>query len=243
MSESKTPKKKSPLVRMEKESDREYRAFLLWAMQVKNRRNKLAVSRAIGVSHTTISNWLSKHKWEKRASRQTAETEAQQLYRHLYVPKYNMSEIMAVQENIASPITGTVSQEIGSTINATLNIEKKIQKAPTVHKKELQRKQLLLLDAAIAYIAQGIKDGSIKRQMRDIPLLIQLRNELTEIENSKTNQNIVHEYLRVRNAKENNENVVEAMFEDAKELVVILGSLSKVGKAKEYLQKENKKME
>ena len=41
----------------------------------------------------------------------------------------------------------------------------------------------------------------------------------------------------------NNENVVEAMFEDAKELVVILGSLSKVGKAKEYLQKENKKME
>ena len=37
----------------------------------------------------------------------------------------------------------------------------------------------MLLDAAITYIAQGLKEGDIKRQLRDLPILISLRNELS----------------------------------------------------------------
>ena len=83
----------------------------------------------------------------------------------------------------------------------------------------------MLLDASIAYIAQGLKEGDIKRQLRDLPILIGLRNELLELDNKNTKAAIVYESIRVKEAKDTGGDVVEAMYEDAKELQIILSAL------------------
>ena len=54
----------SKLHRYSNEREIEHRGFLLWAMQAKLNRNLRAVSRAIGRSHTSVSNYLHKHSWQ-----------------------------------------------------------------------------------------------------------------------------------------------------------------------------------
>ena len=149
----------SKLHKYEKERDIEYRSFLLWAMQAKTRRNIRAVSRAIGKSHTTICNYMDKNKWAERVTSLTDEAEAQQLYKSLYMPEFGHTEITAVQKYIATPIStsGTMSRSMGESVQKAINTTNK--QPEKVHEKEVQRKQLMLLDAAIGYIAQGLKAG------------------------------------------------------------------------------------
>ena len=88
----------------------------------------------------------------------------------------------------------------------------------------------MLLDAAIGYIAQGLKDGDMKRQIRDLPTLINLRNQIAEIGTKSKNANtVVYESVRVKTAKDTGGDIIEAMYEDAKELTAILGSLKGQG--------------
>ena len=218
------------LHRYHNEREIEHRAFLLWAMQAKLNRNVRAISRAVGRSHTSISNYLLKHNWKERVTSITDESEAQALYKNLYMPEYGMSEIAAVQKYIATPIStnGTMERGIGESVQKA--IDKTSKKIDKVHEKEVQRKHIMLLDAAIGYIAQGLKDGDMKRQIRDLPTLINLRNQIAEIGTSSKNANtIIYESVRVKTAKETGSDIVEAMYEDAKELTAILGSLKGQG--------------
>jgi len=220
-----SPELSNKLHRRQGEPERAHRAFLLWTMQAKMNRNKRAVSRAIKKSHTTISNYLTKFEWELRVTSLSDESEAQQLYRSLYMSKFAMTEISAVQKYIATPLStsGTLDRSIGESVQKA--VKDTSAKDGTVHEKEVQRKHIMLLDAAIGYIAQGLKAGDMKRQIRDLPVLIQLRKQIAEVENSARASGIVYESIRVKEAKESGENVVEAMYEDAKELAAILGSL------------------
>ena len=84
---------------------------------------------------------------------------------------------------------------------------------------------MMILDAAIGYVAQGIKDQSIKRNIRDLPVLIGLRNELAGDSSKSNNGAVLVESLRVRDAKAKGTNVIEAMYEDAQELTLILKNL------------------
>ena len=220
----------SKLHRYSNEREIEHRAFLLWAMQAKLNRNVRAISRAVGRSHTSVSNYLNKHNWGSRVTSLTDEAEAQALYKSLYMPEYGMTEISAVQKYIATPIStsGTLDRAIGESVQKAINkTSKKIDK---VHEKEVQRKHIMLLDAAIGYIAQGLKDGDMKRQIRDLPTLINLRNQISDIGTKTKNGNtIVYESVRVKTAKDHGSDIVEAMYEDAKELTAILGSLKGQG--------------
>ena len=217
------------LHRLDSEPEQAHRAFLLWTMQAKTHRNKRAVGRAIGKSHTTIGNYMSKFKWEERATNFTDEAEAQQLYRSLYMPKFGMNEISAVQKYIATPLStsGTVERSVGESVQKA--IDKTASKDGTVFEKEVQRKHLMLLDAAIGYIAQGLKAGDMKRQIRDLPVLMQLRKQLSESETSGKSAGIVYESIRVKEAKANGGNVIDAMYEDAQEITAILASLRVTG--------------
>lgn len=204
-----------------------HKAFLLWCMQNPTRRNISAVSRAVKKSVSTIREYRLRWEWDERSTAITAESEAISMYRQLYFDTHGTSEIDCVRKNITATIsvTGTAPR------NVVEAVEKSIKKPEkeTVFDQEMKRKHLMLIDAAIGYIAQGIKDGDIKRTLRDLPTLINLRKEITDV-GSSSNSRLVAESIRVRDAKANNGDIVEAMYEDAVELTAILGALKSRGK-------------
>ncbi len=218
------------LHKMKGEKEKSHRAFLLWAMQSTSKRQASAVGRAIGVSHTQIGNYRKQYRWDERATRPTDEVEAYHLYKKLYVPSRGMNELSAVEHNVIIPIgkdDENVPRNLSASIEKAMKTAKveSLKSAKTNHEKEVKRKHIMLLDASIAYIAQGLKDGDIKRQLRDLPILISLRNELMEMDNKAGKSAIVYESIRVKEAKDNGGDVVEAMYEDARELQVILAAL------------------
>jgi hypothetical protein len=231
--------KKSLMAQRARENDLQYRAFLLWAMQTPHKREYAMIARAIGRSHVTVSNYKKKHDWESRASHISADVEAQAIYRERFLETMGMGELNAVSKNIVTPVSivGKNPREMTDAVEKVLR--KTNEPAQKTFEKEVQRKHLMLIDAALGYLAQGIKDGDIRRSLRDIPTLLQLRNELTGEGKEEKGKQVIVESLRVQEAKLNGEDVLEAMYEDAKELQAILGSLSQKGKAEAYVRKNS----
>jgi len=215
----------SGIKRMKCETERHHRAFLLYAMQSLSARKALPISRIMSVSHTAVQQWRKKYRWESRVTSQTIEVEAQQLYKALYGGTYGVVEISQIEKNIATPVSASspVSQSVADSVTDAI---KQAQSQPTtVHGKEMKKKQMMILDAAIGYVAQGIRDQSIRRNIRDLPVLIGLRNELAGDGVKADGRTIMIESLRVKDAKASGGNVIEAMFEDALELTLILKNL------------------
>ena len=222
--------KQFSLHKMKNEKEKPHRAFLLWAMQSITKRQISTVARAIGVSHTQIGNYRKQFRWDERATKPTDEVEAYHLYKKLYVPSRGMAEMQAVEHNVLIPI-GKDPENVPRTLTAS--VEKAIsnskleslKSAKTQHEKDVKRKHIMLLDASIAYIAQGLKEGDIKRQLRDLPILISLRNELLEMDSKGAKAAVVYESVRVKEAKDSGGDVIEAMYEDVQELQVVIGAL------------------
>ena len=211
--------------RMKCETERHHRAFLLYAMQSLASRKAFPISRIMEVSHTAVQQWKKKYHWDSRVTSQTIEVEAQQLYKAMYGGTYGVVEISQIEKNIATPISASspVPQSVADSV--TDAIKQASSEPRTVHEKEMKKKQMMILDAAIGYVAQGIKDQTIKRNIRDLPILIGLRNELAGDPNKTNNGVVIVESLRVRDAKSKGGNVIEAMYEDAQELTLILKNL------------------
>jgi len=213
--------------RKKKENDAAYRGFLLFTMQNRAKRNVSAVSRAIGRSLSTVREYKLRHEWMERGESITAETEAMAIYRRLYFDTYGTSEIDYIKKYVVATmsVAGTTPRDVAEAVTKTIEKPKK----ETLFTAEVKRKHLLLIDAAIGYIAQGIKDGDIKRTLRDLPTLINLRKEISADEKSSGGR-LVAESMRVRDAKVTGGDIVEAMYEDAVELTAILGALKSRGK-------------
>ena len=158
------------------------------------------------------------------------EVKAQELYKSLYFAMYGMREIAMIEKYILSPVTvvGSTPRSVADTV--TRVVEQSNPKKSQVFTDELKRKHLTLVDAGIGYIAQGIKNGDLKRSLRDLPLLMQLRREITGENKEEKNSTIILESVRVKTAKANGGDIVEAMYEDAQELVAILGALASAKK-------------
>ena len=228
--------RKSMLAQRVKESEIAHRAFLLWAMQTRQSREKSCVARAVGRSRVSIAKYAQKFEWEERAVHISAEVEAQGLYRELYLEQYGMGEMQAVQKNILTPVS--VSKNPRDIIETVEKVVEKTEGAKNTFEKEIKRKHIMLIDAALGYLAQGIKDGDIRRSLRDIPNLIALRNELITEGAGGQGKHIVVESLRVQEAKAMGGNIIEAMYEDAQELSAILQTLASQGKATDYVRKQ-----
>lgn len=215
----------SPLLKMTKETDIAHRAFLLWTMQVESRRNVSPVAKAISRSYATAFRYKTTWNWSARAGYSaTSDVEAQRLYNEIYGARFGTSEIEFVQSLIAAPVSLTD----GKVRSVSEGVERSIAETKpkdTSFTKEVKRKHLLLIDAAIGYLASGIKDGSLRKNLRDLPTLIALRRELLDDGSKGKGSKFVAESLRVKHAKDNNEDIVEAMLEDTKELIAILGAL------------------
>jgi len=219
----------SPLARREDESEVAHRALLLYAMQTPSRRNKRATARAIGKANSTMHSYTKKHEWDDRIVGVTIDAEAQQLYRQLYFDRVGMKEIAMIEDNIVSPITvvGNTTRPVSDTIKRTIESTKPKEKS-TVFEEELKRKHLSLVDAGIGYIAQGLKTGDLRRSLKDLPMLLALRREITGDgkDESGAGQFTMIESARVRYAKSVGGDLVQAMYEDAQEMCAILGALS-----------------
>ena len=69
--------KKNLLAKRVKEPEIAHRAFLLWAMQTRHKREKSCTARAVDRSHVSVSKYCQKWEWEERALHLSAEVEAQ----------------------------------------------------------------------------------------------------------------------------------------------------------------------
>ena len=207
-------------------------------MQSPTQRNKRATARAVGKANSTLHGYTKKYDWEQRLVGQTVDVEAQQLYRRLYFDKVGMQEIAMVEDNIVSPISvmGSTPRPVADTIKRTIEATKPPKKS-TIFEDEIKRKHLALIDAGIGYIAQGLKAGDIRRSLRDLPLLMTLRKEITHAneENKDTGFQVI-ESARMRYAKSTGGDIVTAMHEDAQELCAILGALAQKSDIPTYSQ-------
>ena len=218
--------KKRTMNRIDGESKIAHRAFLLWAMQNPKKRNQRATGRAVERSTTTIRGHMARWFWEDRASDITSDQVAQGLYRELYFEEFGSKEIAMVKKNIISPISvlGTMPATVAAGIRQTL--EQTDKPKETVFTNEIKRRHIDLIDYAIRYITQALQNGDIRATLKDIPTLVGLRRELTGEGASEQKQAFVVETMRVKDAKANGHDIVEAMLEDSKELVSIFESLT-----------------
>jgi hypothetical protein len=220
----------SPLLKLTKESEISHRAFLLWVMQVESRRNISPVAKAVSRSYATAFRYKTTWNWLERAKYSaTSDVEAQRLYNEIYGSRFGTSEIEFVQHLIAAPISLTD----GKVRSVAEGVERSIAETKPKENnftKEVKRKHLILIDAAIGYLASGMKDGSLRKNLRDLPTLIALRRELLDDGFKGKGSKFVAESLRVKHAKENDGDIVEAMLEDTEELIAILSALRMRGK-------------
>lgn len=233
-------KKSSPLARREKESEIAHRSFLLWAMQLPERRNVRLTSRSVDRSEATLREFKKKHEWEERvANNITSDAEAQALYRAIYVKKFGTTSLEVIEHNIATPISkvGAIPKSVAEVVQHTIKTQKE-----EMRKKDpedvMRQKHIGLIDASIGYIASALRDGDVKVNIRDIPLLIQTRNALLQLDEKNKSPELILESVRVRHAKDTGGDVVEAMIEDAEELSMILKSLRIAKRNEEYVETE-----
>ena len=221
-----------PLGKLTGEGKHAYRSFLLFAMQSPSKRTLGPVAKAVSRAYQTVRQYRNTWLWDKRLEHEPlADSKAQALYRKIFFDEFGVSESCIVQKNILTPISviGNNPRGIAESVAKTLKKTEKPQS--NAFTKAVKRKHLMLIDAAIGYIAAGIKTGDVRRSLRDLPLLLQLRKELTGESSKNKSGGLAIESIRVRDAKANGGDVVDALYEDALELTAILQALKSKGKS------------
>ena len=84
----------------------------------------------------------------------------------------------------------------------------------------------MLVDEALQYIHSRIQSGDIRASIRDIPLLLDLRDRLAGAGHSGMSGGLPVESVRVRAARDSGGDILVAMLADAEELTAILGALT-----------------
>ncbi len=237
VSEDKNTEPPVGLKRLAEEKTIEHRALLLHAMQNPKKRSMRATSRAIGKTAPTISSWSKRHSWEERIRSAGAahDAVAQKLYNEIYFSDFGMREIAVIEKKICAPITvvGTTTQEVAAAVTKTISSSEK--KAETIFDESLKAQHLDLVDRSIQYISDMLAQGDIRVGLKDLPLMIELRAQITgEAEaDRQAGSTVIAETIRVKDAKKSGGDLIAAMLEDSKELVAIFEALALGGKYKE----------
>tara|TARA_B100001564_G_scaffold109287_1_gene90613 strand:- start:3674 stop:4447 length:774 start_codon:yes stop_codon:yes gene_type:complete len=239
MSKSKESKIKQSMAIYENEKEQAHRAFLLFAMQAPNKRSQRAVAKAVGCSAPSIGEWKKRFEWEERIKEAgpAHDSIAQKTYNELYFKKNGMREIAVIEKRILAPISvvGTTSRPIGEQVIKTVEQSVstvKENKESTLFDDQMKARHLDLVDRSIQYISDCLQTGDVKVTLRDLPVMLDLRDHLTGKvkEDEATGGSIVIETIRVKDAKKSGGDLIQAMLEDSKELVAIFESLSLQGK-------------
>jgi len=227
------------------EKRNKHRGLLLWAMMHPARgRSNRAVSRALGVSEGAIRNWRRDGCWDVRAAaHEDSDSVALDIYRREYIEDYGALELPHVAPRVVQPIAGlhlgdpvvTAAHEasraaLHAAPEALRAAEQAAGQAVASRRRDARadaEKHLNLVDASLGTIASKLKKGEVKVSVRDIPILLDCRNKLVQIASGDTTAGAasVVESARVQHAKSIGGDVVEALFLDCEDMMVILGAL------------------
>ena len=230
---------RSMLDQREGESEKCHRAFLLFVMQDPDRRNLSATGRAVGRAESTVRSWRSRWSWPERieALGSTSDVLATAAYREWYYPKFRLREIVEIEEYLSAPfspeaaVPKSVAQEVRSAVRGDSGREAKREAA-----RQARRRHLALVDGALGLVARRVANGEVRVNLRDIPVLLDLRDRLEEPTAAQSGSGVIIESVRVKVARETGADVIAAMHEDAQELTAILGAIRSAGEVPESLR-------
>ena len=222
-----------------------HRAMLLWAMQGPDLRSQRKVAKAHGAAEGSIRNWKRTRMWEERLAHhgKSADQYALDLYREAYMAEYGKIELPYVLSNVVRPVggldlddpTAVAAEEArnrarAATGTTVAEVEQASRKVAADRKRDSRReaeKHIRLVDGALGLIARKMKANEIRVGVRDIPVLLECREKLERSVSGVSDDGAgrVVQSARVKHAKETGGDVLTAMFEDAEEVVLILGAL------------------
>lgn len=242
-------KQKATIAKLENEDARQHRAILLYAMQAPNKRSMRATGQAIGVSTPTISDWKKKFSWADRMlnTGPAHDAIAQRTYQELYFAEYGMREIAVVEKRIVNvqSIVSTTTKEIGTAVQDTVKESQELinqDRKDTRFDEQMKARHLDLVDRSIQYISDALMTGDVKVTLKDLPTMLELRDNLTGKAKEDDNKgSVIIETVRVKDAKANGGDLIDAMLEDSQELVAIFTALSMKGKHPSHQEQTNLK--
>lgn len=217
------------------EDPKHHRALLLFAMQDPRRRSLRAVARALNTSESTIRGWSRKERWDARidAEGEHAEIAAVSLYRLSYLRDFGTTEVPEIAPNMTIPISAQAPKRavpppvLESDLAAA---DKGVREAITARKEleaSVRAKHLKLVDVGLGYIVRELEKNNIRASLKDIPVLLDARARLSgdvsaEEETARGGNAIALETVRVRHAREQGADLLDAIAEDLQELSTII---------------------
>lgn len=247
------PKGTLTLERWEGEWEHHHRGLLLYAMQhpetdkARGDRSQNLVSKCCGVSHVAVRNWRRTHEWDKRIGAcADAERVAVTLYRIAYMEKYGKTDLPVVAHRVVEPLTkyaGAADGRAGTEADAIIS-KARLEASAAVRaeqaimetvqaKRKAERDKVEqfrgLVDATLGETARLLRSRELRVAARDIPSLLSARQMLTDYLNTHDERSTTErsgvESARVKHARDTGGDLVEALWMDLQELVVILGML------------------
>jgi len=231
-------KQKATMAIIDGETAKHHRAFLLYAMQAPKKRSMRATGQAVGCSTPSISDWKKKFNWADRMlnAGPAHDSIAQRTYHELYFEEMGMREIAVVEKRIVNvqSIVSTTTKEIGTAVQDTVKESKELinqDRKETRFDEQMKARHLDLVDRSIQYISDALLSGDVKVTLKDLPTMLELRDNLTGKEKENENKgSVIIETIRVKDAKANGGDLIDAMLADSQELVAIFTALSMKGK-------------
>jgi len=221
-----------------------HRAMLLWAMQNPADRSLRAVGRAMGRSDGGMRNWQRSQCWKHRvaAYNEDADQVALDVYRREYMKDFGSLELPHVAHAVVVPLGTDLNSPAAKAAHASaIHVKSALDRAThaveqataqvvrehRADEADMTKRHIHLVDASLGLIARKLKADEIRVGVRDIPVLLECRDKLVRAVSGAQNgaAGPVVESARVAHAKASGGDVVCAMYEDAEELVVILGAL------------------
>lgn len=210
----------------------QHRALLLWAMQRPEERSTRAVGRAVGKTESTVRGWRKRLKWAERTSGHSEpERVALDLYRAEYMKDFGQIDLIHVSEHVAIPLAADSEEERETSPEANAAVdevdrrlaEDRVRRRNT--RSETRNKHLDLLDILMGYGVSALKEGNLRLNASDLLKVMTLREAMLGVDAPEPSKRVIIESERVRQAKANDGDVIEAMYEDLLEMKAIIGAL------------------
>ena len=218
----------------QRELDRMYQGFLLWAMQDEDKRSQKAVARAMNMADATIRGWRKKHDWGDRVADPSCSAIAVDLYRKRYHAKGGGAEIALVAHNMSIEYDAAKPREYANETARAVDVHLQIE-AERESRRSNERVERLgkVLDGVLVKVGRGLGEGSIEPRVSDLGHVIRGYTSIMELamkreamaSSAGEEGESVAASQRVLQALDKGGDVLEAMEQDAEEVLLIVRSL------------------
>lgn len=231
------PKIPLPLLPEAGETPAEHRAFLLYGMTIPSKRGRLRrVGAAVGRNESTLRHWHKTRTWDARLSvlGGDAEMRAAEAYHIQYNLERGDTEVKAIAAMMRVPYRPPPSVMREEASKPIEEAAESLHEAARSKHKEQRGKLVKLTDAMMSYIAEMLKNKKVRVTAGDILTLAKASNLLAfdpyeDAGTTDTGPRVV-ESVRIRLARQQGTDILEAAQEDAEELALILRTL-RMGRA------------